>query len=113
MLQLTIEEKTKNIFRCPECDSLIFLSIKGAEVREDRDYVELLSTKSQPDISLIHSILDDSGLDFYITGENLLSLWTGTARVFIATDQVDQSKELLKDFETHLFGLSNQKTDDE
>jgi len=31
------------------------------------------------------------------------------ARVFVATDQVEQAKELLKDFEVHLFGFSNQK----
>jgi hypothetical protein len=112
VVRLNSEEMSKHLFRCPECESLINILVNGPEIINDPDFVELFSTRSQPDISLIHSILDDSGLDFYITGENLLSLWTGIAKVFVASGQVNQAKELLKDFEIHLFGLSNKETED-
>jgi hypothetical protein len=77
--------------------------------------VEILSSLNQPDIAILHSILDDAGLDYYMTGENFLSIrpLLEPARVFVASDQVEQAKELLKDFEVHLFGFSNQKEDEE
>jgi len=115
VVQLNKDELLKHLFRCPECDSLINVSIKGPEIIEDREYVEILSSLNQPDIAVLHSVLDDAGLDYYITGQNFLSVrpLLEPARVFVASDQVEQAKELLKDFEVHLFGFSTQKEVDE
>ena len=115
VVQLNSDELRKHLFRCPECESLINVSINGPEIIEDREYIEILSSLNQPDIAVLHSVLDDAGLDYYITGQNFLSIrpLLEPARVFVASDQVDQARELLKDFEIHLFGFSNQKMEDE
>jgi hypothetical protein len=114
VVQLNKDELRNHLFRCPECDSLINVSINGAMIIEDQDYIEILSSLNQADVSILHSMLDGAGLDYYIAGENFLGAdpLIAPARVFVASDQVDQAKELLKDFDVHLFGVSYKKEDD-
>ena len=115
VVQLNNDELHKHLFRCPECSSLINLSVNGPEVVNDREYVEILSSLNQADIAVLHSILDDAGLDYYIAGKNFLSIrpLLEPARVFVASEQVEQAKELLKDFNVHLFGVSYKKEETE
>ena len=72
------------------------------------NYTEILSTLNQGDIALIKSILDDCKIDYYILGENFLSMYpfVNAAKVLVNDIQVGEVKELLKDFELNIFGAS-------
>jgi transcription initiation factor IIE alpha subunit len=115
VVQLNNDERNKHLFRCPECETLINLSPEGPEIIKDQDYIEVISSMNQADVSILHSMLDGAEIDYYIAGENFLGVdpLIAPARVFVASDQVDKANELLKDFSVHIFGVSYKKPEDE
>lgn len=79
------------------------------------EYIEITSSINQGDIGLIRSLLDDAKIDYYIFGENFLviSPLLQPARVFVAQDQAEETKKILKDFDIHIFDVSMRNEDDE
>jgi hypothetical protein len=113
VLLLDDDELRKKSFRCPECDVLIKLVNGIPEPVQQNEYELLLSSANQGDIALIQSILDDSQIDYYITGEGSMALQFGKAMVYVCTSQLEQSKELLKEIDLHLFIFSDRNSTDE
>jgi hypothetical protein len=64
---------------------------------------------NQGDIALIKSILEDANIDYYVFGENFLSVdpLIQPAKFFVNENQIDEVKELLKDIKLSIWGFSN------
>ncbi|MFH1197874.1 MAG: hypothetical protein V1720_19390 [bacterium] len=107
-LELTEEEKASGTIHCPECEGMIDFSVDPPAIIEDITCVELCTSLNQGDIALIKSILDDSGIYYYTSGENFLSMspLLESVRFFVDQTQVEDAKELLKDFELNILGAS-------
>ncbi len=103
ILQINRDEINSGGFRCPECESFIAILNGEAESLEDKNYVRLLSSVNQGDIAIIKSMLDDAGVDYYVTGEN--SIYDAVA-LFVNETEISLAKDILKDFKFHLLGFS-------
>ncbi len=80
-------------------------------VLKDKKYTEVFSSRNQGDIALLKSFLDDSDIDYYVSGEDFLAVYPliQPAKFFVRDDQVDEAKGLLKEFNANLFGVSRRK----
>ncbi len=107
-LDLSNEDRIYRKVHCPECGSLIDFNFDPPKILKSQSYSLLLSTMNQGDIALIKSILDDSNIDYHVFDEEFLSLrpLVQPARFYVADSQMEEAKELLKNFELHIFGLS-------
>ena len=72
------------------------------------EYKELLSTYNLADLSFIESILDSEEIIYFMQNEefNTLTFSPQPVRVMVNTDQMDEAKTLLKDFEPKYSRLS-------
>ncbi len=93
---------------CPECESLIYFREDPPVVKNPKSYLMFLSTLNQGDIALIKSIFDDNEIDYYTVGENFLGVrpLLDPVRFFVVNEQINDAKELLKDFDLNIFGFS-------
>jgi hypothetical protein len=108
-LELSDEERKSGKAHCPECEALIIVNTNPPKVLSKEHYVELLSSMNQGDIALIKSILEDANIDYYVFGENFLSVdpLIQPAKFFVNENQIDEVKELLKDIKLSIWGFSN------
>ncbi|MBL1215689.1 MAG: hypothetical protein HND52_20145 [Ignavibacteriae bacterium] len=106
--ELELSEKEKGKVHCPECESLIDFNFTPPKVLIKDNYTEILSTLNQGDIALIKSILDDGNIDYHILGENFLGVrpLLEPARILVNDNQIDETKELLKNIELDILGVS-------
>ena len=109
------KEQTTRIVHCPECESLIDFSKEPPSILNPKEYIQINSSINQGDIGIIKSLLDDANIDYYVYGENFLVIdpLIQPARIFIAKDQFEEAKEILKDVDIHIFGLSTRNDDSE
>lgn len=73
------------------------------ESLEDNNYVRLLTTTNQGDAAIIKSMMENAEVDYYLTGEN--SIYEPMV-LFVNEKDIEAAKDILKDFEVHLFGFS-------
>jgi predicted Zn finger-like uncharacterized protein len=107
------DEQKKKLVRCPECDSLINIAITPPNIVKDDKYVQILSSMNQGDLGIIKSMLDDGSIDYFVNGENFLSVdpLIQPARIMVREDQLDEAIEIIKNFELHIFGVSSNQND--
>jgi hypothetical protein len=77
-------------------------------------YRELLSTFNPSDVAFIKSLLEGSGIRYYVQGENFLYMrpLAQPAGIMIDEEQYEDAKELLKDFKGRFTGLAPRNSDD-
>lgn len=107
-IELSDEERTTGKIHCPECEAFIDFSFDPPWVINKANYVELLYSLNQGDIAVIKSILDSGNIDYYTSGENFLSIdpLIQPAKFFVNANQLDDTKEMLKDFKLNIWGAS-------
>jgi hypothetical protein len=112
-LELSEEEKEIRKIHCPECESLIDFNFAPPKVLVKDNYTQILSTLNQGDIALIKSILDDGNIDYFILGENFLGVrpLLEPARILVNDNQLEEVKELLKNIELNILGVSTKHDD--
>jgi hypothetical protein len=103
VLELSRDDVRSPGFRCPECDTFIVLLNGEPETLEDKNYVQLLTTSNQGDAAIIKSMMENAEVDYYLTGEN--SIYEPMV-LFVNERDIEVAKDILKDFEVHLFGFS-------
>lgn len=103
ILHISKEELGSAGFRCMECESYIIILNGRPESLEDKNYIRLLSSVNQEDTAVIKSLLDDAGVDYYVTGENS---FYGPVVLFVNEKQINLAKEILKDFKLYAYGSS-------
>lgn len=107
-LDLSEEERLNGKVHCPECEVVIDFTVIPTKIVNRENFVELLVSLNQGDIALIKSLLDNSKIEYYTTGENFLSVdpLIQPAKFFVNENQVEDAKELLKEFKLHIWGTS-------
>lgn len=113
-LDLSEDERLNGIVHCPECEVAIDFTVIPTEIVSKENFVELLVSLNQGDIALIKSLLDNSTIEYYTTGENFLSVdpLIQPAKFFVKDIQVEEAKELLKDFNLHIWGTSKEQEEE-
>ncbi len=108
-LELSKEDRTSRRFHCPECKALIDYSVDPPRILKVSEYSLLLSTMNQGDIALVKSILEKSNITYYVFDEEFLSVrpLVQPARLYVADDQMEEARELVKELKLHLFGMSD------
>lgn len=107
-LKLSDEDRVSRKFRCPECEALVDFGTNPPMILERKNYTEVFSSKNQGDIALLKSVLDDADIDYYVVGEDFLATYPliEPAKFFVLDDQVDEAREILKQFSANIFGVS-------
>jgi len=97
-------EYIAGIIECPECEvPLVYELPIEPDIKTSVSYVEyqeVLYTHNQGDIAVIKSILDSAGIVYYLKGErtSVSRPWADPVILMVIKDQVETTKELLKDF---------------
>jgi hypothetical protein len=111
-LELEDDERTSGKVHCPECEALIDYGVNPPQISNKGNYIELLSSLNQGDITLIKSIFDNSKIDHYVFGENLSSLaMVQPTRFFVNESQLEEAKEVLKDIKLNIWSYSKNQYD--
>lgn len=90
-------------------DLLIDAAIDETDISKNNedpsDYIEIINTFNLADIATIKSILIGSDIDFIVRNEyfHLAKPAIQPVRFYVRRDQVEVTKEILKDFEAHFF----------
>jgi hypothetical protein len=101
-------EYVEGVEECPDCSVALVDELPPEEKRDDGEdplvdpdvtYVPLVRTYSAKDIAFIHSVLDDTGIRFYIRGEGLTHLrpLADPAILMVDEEAAGDARELLKD----------------
>jgi transcription elongation factor Elf1 len=108
-IKLSENERISGRVHCSKCESFIDFNINPPRVLHKANYSELVSSLNQGDIGIIKSILDSENIDYYVFGENFLSVdpLIQPARFFVNETQIEKAKELLKDIDLHIWGASS------
>lgn len=108
-LELTDEERASQRFHCPECQSFVDFTESPPKIFNAENYPLLLTSMNQGDIFVIKSILKNSDIDYYVFDEDFLAVrpLVQPARFYVAEGQMEEARELLRNFEMHIFGVSN------
>jgi predicted Zn finger-like uncharacterized protein len=114
-IELDNDDRNKKFVRCPECNSLIDISKNPIEIVKDKNYIQILTSMNQGDLGIIQSMLDDGNIDYFIDGKNFLSVdpLIQPAKIMVLEEQYEEAKEIIKDFELNIFGISSNNEDDE
>lgn len=87
--------------QCYDCDvPLVEVLPPEREVR-DLEYVSIIETFNWSDIAMIESVLEGSGIDYFIQGEPALAVvqYVEPVVVLVVKEQVEEAKALLKDLD--------------
>ncbi|MFA4949025.1 MAG: DUF2007 domain-containing protein [Candidatus Krumholzibacteriia bacterium] len=95
-------EYIEGVKECGECEVSLVATLPEKPERaeqKDLDFVSVVRTFNPQDIAIIRSILDDSGIEYYIQGENGIAVrpLVDPANVMVVKDQAADAIELLKD----------------
>ena len=107
-LDLSFSERQKKKVHCPQCETFIDFNTDPPEVLKKENFVLLLSSLNQGDIGVIKSILDNQQVDYYLSGENFLTVepLIQPAHFFVNAKDQQLARELLKDFDLNPWGAS-------
>jgi len=108
VLKLSFSERQKKKVHCPQCEAFINFNQDPPQVLPKEEYVLLLTSLNQGDIGVIKSILDNSNIDYYMSGENFLTVepLIQPARFFVNVNDIKMAGELLKDYNLNPWGAS-------
>lgn len=104
-------EYKEGVKECGQCEvSLVAVLPEKAKQaprgeQRDLDFVSVVRTFNPQDIAIIRSILDDSGIEYYIQGENGIAVrpLVDPANVLVVKEQADDAAELLKDLDLSFY----------
>lgn len=111
-------EYVEGITVCADCGIELVEKLPPEENHDTKfTFKPFLKTNNMGDIAVIKSILDEQGIEYYIQGENMLYVLgvIDSAILNVREDQLDDVKELLKDFEPKFlsFNASDTTKEDE
>lgn len=112
-IKLSGKDLKNGTTHCPECEAFIDFNVTPASFKTADEFILLFSSMNQGDIALVISILEDGNFDYYITGQNFSSIdpLIQPARFYIRKDQFEEARELLKDVDFNILGISIRNDD--
>jgi len=111
-LELSHEDRTSRRYHCPECGAFVDSTVDPPTIFDTKNYRLLFTTMNQGDIAVVKSLLDNASIDYYVYDEDFLAVrpLVQPARFFVADDQVEEAKEILKGIDLNAFGISSRKS---
>ena len=114
-------EYIDGVRECDDCHVALVMELppKHAPPETDDDdeatFELLLSTKNEADIAFVRSILDESGIVYFIQNELFNHFFWGSepARVMVNAAQLEDAQKLLEKFDPHFFRFSIPKQGDD
>jgi hypothetical protein len=100
-------EYREGFYTCADCSVPLVAELQKEEKSEsdtnEIEYIEALSTRNPAELALIKSIFEAEDIAYYVLGEQMMTSpmlsGGGSARLFVATLDIDLAKEILKDVE--------------
>jgi len=86
-------EYTQGVRECHDCGIPLVLAISEERRRENATFVRVLTTEDLGDIAYIKSLLDASGIVYYFTGDESLSV---PAELMVFEEHAGEAREILK-----------------
>jgi hypothetical protein len=95
--------------RIPPCPFLPHVAAIAADEghitmqKPQNDFISIYASNDQGEIAFVKSILDEAGIQYYVTNENLRTLIGAvgafsTSELKVEKERFEEAKELLKDF---------------
>ena len=94
-------EYNEGVQECADCGVPLVDVLPQEHKKRYVEYVSIVQTLNPSDIAMIESVLEGSGIDYFIQGENTLSMMSYIlpVRVLVLKEQMDEARELLKDLD--------------
>lgn len=100
-------EYREGFFTCADCQVPLVSELPGNEEKsietEPIQFSEILSTRNPAEIAVIKSIFEAEDIAFYFLGKQMMTSpllsGGGSARLFIACEDIGRAKDILKDIE--------------
>ena len=94
-----------NFFGIAKCDTV---DVEQFDSLRKENYVILLSSMNQGDIGVIKSILNNAHIDYYLSGENFLTVepLIQPAKFHVNVNDLETAAELLKGYNLNPWGAS-------
>ena len=94
--------------RCADCDIDLVTELTPEPEKVPIEWVEVLSTFNNGDISLLKSILDSEDVTYYFHGEhfNAVRPWAQPAILMVDKNEIDKVKDLIKDLKFSFRGIA-------
>jgi hypothetical protein len=107
-IALELAERTEKKFHCPICEKYINMNVDPPKILDPLRYIYLLTTINQTDIAFIKSILDSEKIEYFITGQNFLSVdpLIQGARLYVDEKHYQLAKDLIDKLDLHVFAGS-------
>jgi hypothetical protein len=98
-------EYREGVITCADCGVPLVDSLPGEPEHRDIEFVDIVRTFSPQDIAIIKSILDGSGIEYYIQGDHTINVrpFADPAIVYVVKEQADEAIELLKDLDLSFY----------
>ena len=103
-------EYVEGVTKCGECEvplvpSLADIPRLKPEPQKDIAFVSIVRTFNPQDVAIIKSILEDSGIEYYIQGEETIHIrpLVDPANVLVIKEQAAEATELLKDLDLSFY----------
>ena len=111
-------EYVKGITRCKQCEVPLIASLADApklkpEPEKEIAFVSIVRTFNPQDVAIIKSILEDSGIEHYIQGEETIHLrpLVDPANVLVVKERAEDAIALLKDLDLSYYIARNYDND--
>lgn len=100
---------------CYDCGIPLVDVLLPEPKKSDLEYVNIIETYNWSDIAMIESVLEGSGIDYFIQGEPALAVvqYVEPVIVLVVKEQVDEAKALLKDLDLSFKAISGHPANDE
>jgi hypothetical protein len=108
-------EYNESARQCYDCDCPLVDVLPPEPKKSDLEYVSILETYNWSDIAMIESVLEGSGIDYFIQGEPALAVvqYVEPVVVLVVKNQVDEAKALLKDLDLTFKAISGHLTSED
>ena len=108
-ITLDLSERINKKYHCPGCEKFIDLNFDPPKIIDPKKYKYILTTMNQADIALIQSILDGEKIDYFIFGQNFLTVdpMIQGAKLYVYETQYDTARELINQLDLHILGGIN------
>jgi hypothetical protein len=103
-------EYVEGVVTCAECGVPLVETLREEPRREEVEFVGILATESLADVTIIRSILEGSGIEYYFVGG--IKSVGDPMRLMVLKEQEADARELLKDLKLAFYSyLPDRRTE--
>jgi Putative prokaryotic signal transducing protein len=98
-------EYKEGVVECYDCGVPLVPELPEKRQTKDVDFVSVVQTFNPQDVAIIESLLEESGIEYYIQGATSITTnpLIDPAHVMVVKAQADEARELLKDLDLKFY----------